>query len=92
MANRLPLTDADGEVRELTEEDFQQAVPFSALPESLRAKLLAISRGSPKAPAKERITIHLSREVVDTFRATGQGWQTRMDAALKEWLQTHAPL
>ena len=38
---------------------------------------------------KERITIRLSPEVVQTFRATGEGWQTRMDAALKEWLKTH---
>jgi uncharacterized protein (DUF4415 family) len=82
----------DDENPEWMEADFKRAVPFSALPESLRAKLSAISRGPQKAPAKERITIRLSREVVDTFRATGQGWQTRMDAALKDWLQTHAPL
>ena len=42
MANPLPLTDADGEVRELTEEEFKTAIPFSALPESLRDKLTAI--------------------------------------------------
>jgi len=28
--------------------------------------------------------------VVETFRATGTGWQTRMDAALQDWLKTHA--
>ena len=33
---------------------------------------------------KERITIRLSPEVVSAFRATGAGWQTRIDAALKE--------
>lgn len=92
MANRLPLTDEEGEVRELTETDFSEAVPFSALPESLRAKLTALksSPGRPKsAITKERITIRLSRDVVDSFRATGQGWQTRMDAALREWIQSH---
>ncbi|MDV6346793.1 BrnA antitoxin family protein [Nitrosomonas sp. Is35] len=40
---------------------------------------------------KERITIRLSREVVDTFRATGSGWQTRMDEALMEWIREHRP-
>lgn len=39
----------------------------------------------------ERITIRLSPEVVQPFRATGDGWQTRMDAALKDWLLSHRP-
>lgn len=41
------------------------------------------------ATTKKRITIRLSREVVDSFRASGAGWQTRMDEALKEWLKIH---
>ena len=27
-----------------------------------------------------------------TFKATGAGWQTRIDAALKDWLRTHSPV
>ena len=47
-------------------------------------------RGRPKAAVtKERITIRLSREVVETFRATGEGWQTRMDEALQEYVREH---
>ena len=73
---------------EWTAEDAKRAMPFSGLPASLQAKL----RGRPKAEVtKERITIRLSPEVVDQFRATGDGWQTRMDAALKDWLKTHSP-
>lgn len=30
-------------------------------------------------------------DVVEQFRASGEGWQTRMDAALKDWLKTHSP-
>jgi uncharacterized protein (DUF4415 family) len=41
------------------------------------------------AETKERITIRLSRDVVDQFRASGSGWQTRMDGALQDWLKTH---
>lgn len=78
----------DDENPELTEEWFKRAVPFSALPESLQAKIL----GRPKAVAtKQRITIRLSPEVVEQFRASGAGWQTRVDAALKDWLKTHSP-
>jgi uncharacterized protein (DUF4415 family) len=32
-----------------------------------------------------------SREVVEQVPARGEGWQTRMDAALKDWLKTHSP-
>ncbi|MCA3072118.1 MAG: BrnA antitoxin family protein [Rhodocyclaceae bacterium] len=30
-------------------------------------------------------------DVVQRFRATGDGWQTRVDAALQGWLKTHKP-
>ena len=91
MAKRSPLTTKSGEVRELTEEDFKQAAPFSSLPESLHYTLSRRPRGPQKAPVKKRITIRLSPEVVEPFRATGDGWQTRLDAALKDWLKTHTP-
>ncbi len=73
---------------EWTSEMFKQAVHLNALPASLQTKL----RGRPKAVVtKERITIRLSPEVVGAFRSTGQGWQTRVDAALRDWLKTHSP-
>ena len=88
MVSRLPTIDADGEVGDLSEVDPALFKPFQALPASLQAKL----RGRPKAAVtKERITIRLSPEVVQSFRATGDGWQTRVDAALKDWLKTHSP-
>jgi uncharacterized protein (DUF4415 family) len=42
-------------------------------------------------PPKQVTTIRLSPEVMDAFKATGAGWQTRIDAALKDWLKTHSP-
>ncbi|MBI4969380.1 MAG: BrnA antitoxin family protein [Rhodospirillales bacterium] len=38
----------------------------------------------PAAVTKERITIRLTREVVRRFRASGPGWQTRIDDLLKK--------
>ena len=38
---------------------------------------------------KERITVSLSPDVVNAFRATGADWQAHIDAALKEWLTQH---
>ena len=46
-------------------------------------------RGPQKAPTKVRVSLRLSREVVDYFRATGDGWQTRMDSELMEMVAKH---
>lgn len=90
MANRKPLIDAIGEVRELHDEDLARFKPAAeVLPAGLRKKLGV--RGPQKKPLKERITIRLSHDVVEKFRATGTGWQTRLDAALQDWLRTHTP-
>ena len=89
MNRPSPLTDPQGEVRELSSKDLKVMRSIEALPDSLRHKIG--QRGEQKAPTKERITIRLSREVVETFRATGDGWQTRVDAALQDWLSDHKP-
>ena len=90
MASRKPLIDADGDVRELTAENMAKfRLAAEVLPLSLRKKLGV--RGPQKALIKEHITIRLSREVVEQFRASGEGWQTRVDAALREWLKSHSP-
>lgn len=66
---------ADLDTHELTDQEFEQLRPV----------------GRPKAEVtKERITIRLSPEVVAKFRATGSGWQTRLDKALQEYLETHS--
>jgi uncharacterized protein (DUF4415 family) len=90
MAKRKPLIDSQGEVRELTAKNMGRFKPAAeVLPPSLRKKLGV--RGPQKAPTKERVTIRLSREVVERFRESGGGWQTRVDEALREWLKKHSP-
>jgi len=78
----------DDENPEWTDAMVKKSVRFDSLPTTLQAKL----RGRPKATVtKERITIRLSRDVVERFRASGDGWQTRVDAALQDWLKSHTP-
>ena len=90
MPKSKALIDATGEVRELTAADMKRfRAARDVLPPMLLVKLDV--RGPQKAPTKERITIRLSPEVVQPFRATGDGWQTRLDAALKDWLKSHNP-
>lgn len=82
-AMRTTWTDPD-DAPELTDEFFGRADEYRGA--------TVVRRGRPKADvAKERITIRLSPEVVESFRSTGRGWQTRVDAALKEWLAQHPP-
>lgn len=86
MAKKLnpELTDSDNP--EWSDEKVAQSVRFNQLSGKLQSKL----RGRPKADVtKERISIRLSRDVVEQFRASGQGWQTRIDSALKDWLKSH---
>lgn len=47
--------------------------------------------GSVKDDSKQAVTVRYSPEVLAAFRATGAGWQTRMNDALKDWLSTHSP-
>ncbi len=77
----------DDDNPEWTDADFARAVgPESLSPAELRA-FPRTQRGSQIAPTKLQITLRLSADVVDRFRATGKGWQTRIDAALAEHLQ-----
>jgi uncharacterized protein (DUF4415 family) len=68
---------------ELTKEDFAKARPFAeALPE------LAVSirkgRGPNKAPTKKLVSLRLSGQVIDAYRAKGPGWQSKIDADLRK--------
>ena len=90
MPSTKPLIDPQGKVREIRSADLQAFRPATqVLPASLQRKLGV--RGPQKSPTKKRITIRLSPQVVERFRATGDGWQSRIDASLQDWLKTHKP-
>lgn len=88
----------DEENPEWTAADFRRAQPAaSVLPELFGAKnaaeMLRPKRGRPvSANPKAHVNLRLDAEVVDAFRASGDGWQTRLNAALKDWLKTHSPV
>lgn len=90
--HRKPMTDEEGEVRELTAEDFkhfrraEEVIP--GITEGM--KRLRGQRGKQKEPTKEKITIRLDSDVVKRFKATGKGWQGRVNEALKEYVRSHA--
>lgn len=48
-------------------------------------------RGRPAGSgAKVATNIRLDRDLVEAFKGTGDGWQTRINDALREWAETHA--
>jgi uncharacterized protein (DUF4415 family) len=90
---RKALTDKSGEVRELTLRDIKKFRPAAeVLPTALLEVLTSRKRGQrgpQKMPTKESVTVRYSREVLEYFRSTGAGWQSRLDEALKEWVTQH---
>jgi len=68
---------------EWTEEDFKRARPIDDFPE-LKAALERArgQRGPQKAPTKDRVGLRLDHDVVEYFRSTGPGWQSRINDIL----------
>ena len=68
---------------EISPEEMAAARPFSeafpGLAESIRR-----GRGKQKAPTKQLISIRLDKSVVDAFKAMGDGWQGRINEALRK--------
>lgn len=97
MAKRPNPELLDNDNPEWTAKEVASARPAKdVLPElfgAQAAKAMLKPRGRPHAEVvKDRITIRLSPDVTAAFRASGEGWQTRIDAALKDWLRTHSPV
>ena len=68
----------DDENPEWTREDFWGAMNFSEMQEVVKRHF----RGKQEKPLKIPTTIRLSEEVIEHFKKTGKGWQTRIDEAL----------
>jgi uncharacterized protein (DUF4415 family) len=81
---KVGYTQADMEAvsdnREWTEGTAARAKSFDeAFPDIARRV-----RGRQKAPTKKQVTLRLDARVIEHFKATGEGWQSRMNEALKK--------
>lgn len=48
------------------------------------------TRGRPQGSGKkEQVTLRLDADILEQFRATGNGWQTRINDALRDWVKQH---
>lgn len=66
---------ADPDTHELSEAEFKQLRPM---------------RGRPLGSGtKVQLTVRFDADVIESFKRAGDGWQTRMNDALRDWLKTH---
>ena len=86
-----PLTDEEGEVRELTLADFRRMQPVrEVMPELIEAVdeyRRKVGRPKVKAP-KVHIGFRLSGDLVERIRASGKGYNARVEKALRETFMT----
>ncbi|MBV8973026.1 MAG: BrnA antitoxin family protein [Sphingomonadaceae bacterium] len=73
---------------EWTEEDFARARQLADRPDIavMRAKLVR-PRGRPEGSTtstKSLVSLRLDNDIIARFRATGPGWQSRINALLRE--------
>ena len=63
----------------LTPTQLKSMVPIRAL------------RGRPKSEHKKLlVSVRYSQEVVEFFKSTGEGWQSRMDGVLRQYVARHS--
>ncbi|MDR1228355.1 MAG: BrnA antitoxin family protein [Azoarcus sp.] len=94
MASSLPVIDEDGEVSDLSRVDFGTFRPArEVLPPELYAGLASLKNrgGRPKSAApKIQTAIRFDPDVLARLKATGKGWQTRVNDTMREWLEAHS--
>ncbi|MCY1276028.1 BrnA antitoxin of type II toxin-antitoxin system [compost metagenome] len=97
MSKRRGPESVDRDNPEWTEDDFSRARPAEAVlgelfGEAQACEMLKPRRGRPAAlETKEQVSLRLDPAILAAFRASGSGWQTRINKALADWLKEHDP-
>ena len=83
----------DDDAPEATDAWFVAARPASSVLPKLFGpdaanEMLKPKRGRPfSTNPKEHVNIRLDADILQTFKRTGSGWQTRLNDALRDWLK-----
>lgn len=72
---------SDPDALPLTDEEWAAVKPF-----------VRIGRPPSEHPLKVPTTIRFDPDVLEALKATGKGWQTRVNAAMRDWLKSHSPV
>ncbi len=86
---RVPTAAEDKAITAAAKND-PDAQPVT--PSQLKAMVpLRSLRGRPKSESKKLlVSVRYSREVVTYFKSTGEGWQSRMDGVLRQYVARHS--
>lgn len=83
---RIPTPKEDKAIVAAAKRD-PDALPLTAR----QLKSMVPLRGRPKSEnAKQLVSVRYSPEVLAYFRATGEGWQSRMDRVLRDYVTRHS--
>jgi uncharacterized protein (DUF4415 family) len=81
----VAAAESDPDNPPITDEQWRQMRPAHLVHPELVAARLRRERGRPKsATPKQQVTLRIDRDVLEKFRATGEGWQSRINAALRK--------
>ena len=76
----------DEETQPLTDEEIAQLRPASEVFAEM-GLALPKKRGRPrKKEPKRQVTLRLDADLLEDLRSLGKGWQTKVNAALREWM------
>ena len=81
-AQRVKQADYD-EIPELGDEFFERADEHRA------GALVKRGRGRPAGAKKAQMNLRIDLDVIEAYKAQGEGWQTRMNDALRDWAKSH---
>ena len=82
MSSKPPVV-FDDDNPEWTLADFAAAKTGDAIPAHIR-EAFPRGRGRPKGSAKQLVSLRIDRDVLDSVRAGGPGWQSRINEALRK--------
>ena len=86
---RMPTTEEDKAITAAARND-PDAQPLTSKQLKTMVPLRSL-RGRPKSESKKLlVSVRYSPEVVAYFKSTGEGWQSRMDSVLREYVERHS--
>ena len=74
----------------LKDEDIDRSDTPEVSPEMFARAL--VRRGLKPVPRKAQLTLRLDSDVLDWFRKQGQGYQTKINALLRAYMDAHKAL
>ena len=81
----IAAAESDPDNPPLSDGRWRRMRPAHDVRPQLVARRLRRGRGRPKSDtAKQQVTLRIDRDILDRFRATGEGWQSRINQALRK--------